>query len=57
MAVEREQPAKYNTVIATMLHAEGVPNLVIIEHRGGCVVSYQNSQGGITLLSDTPVGE
>ena len=57
MAVEQEQPGKYNTVITTMLRAEGVPNHVIMEHRGGCVVSYQNSQGGITLLSDTPANE
>ena len=57
MGVEQEQPGKYNTVIATMLQAEGISNLVIMEHRGGCVVSYQNSQGGITLLSDTPLGE
>ena len=36
MAVEQEQPGKYNTVIATMLQAEGIPNLVIMEHRGMC---------------------
>jgi hypothetical protein len=40
-----------------MLQAEGIPKLVIMEHRGGCVVSYQNTQCGITLLTDTPVGE
>lgn len=56
MAVEQEQPGKYNTVISTMLQAEGISNLVIMEHRGGCVVSYQNAAGGITMLSDTPVG-
>ena len=43
MAVEQEQPGKYNTVIATMLQAEGILKFVIIEHRGGCVVSYQNT--------------
>lgn len=53
MAVEQKQPGKNNTVIAAMLHAEGIPNFVIMEHRGGCVVSYQNAKGGITILSDT----
>ena len=57
MAVEQEQPGKYNTVIATMLQAKGIPNLVIMDHRGGTVVSYTNGQGGIVMLSDTPAGE
>ena len=57
MAVEQKQPGKYNTVIATMLQAEGIPNLVIMDHRGGTVVSYTNGQGGIVMLSDTPAGE
>ena len=57
MAVEQKQPGKYNTVIATMLQAEGIPNLVILDHRGGTVVSYTNGQGGIVMLSDTPAGE
>lgn len=57
MAAEQENPAKYNNVVIELLKAEGVVNHVIMPHRGGAVVSYQNSQGGITLLGDTPAGE
>ena len=56
MASTQETPNKYNSVIAQLLKTENL-NFVIMEHRGGCVVSYQNAQGGITLLTDTPVGE
>ena len=56
MASTQETTNKYNSVIAELLKAENL-NFVIMEHRGGCVVSYQNAQGGITLLTDTPVGE
>lgn len=52
MAIEQEKPGKYNTVIADLLSAEGVINIVIMDHRGGTVVSYQNAQGGITLLGE-----
>lgn len=57
MAVEQENPGKYNTVIGALLQAEGIINVVITVHRGGTVVSYQNSNGGITLVTDTPPGE
>lgn len=52
MAIEQEKPGKYNTVIADLFAAEGVINVVIMDHRGGTVVSYQNAQGGITLLGE-----
>lgn len=52
MAIEQEKPGKYNTVIADLLAAEGVINVVIMDHRGGTVVSYQNAQGCITLLGE-----
>jgi hypothetical protein len=52
MSVEQEKPGKYNTVIAELLKAEGVNNVVIMDHRGGTVVSYNNAQGGITLLGE-----
>lgn len=52
MAIEQEKSGKYNTVIADLLAAEGVINVVIMDHRGGTVVSYQNAQGGITLLGE-----
>lgn len=56
MASTQETPNKYNSVVAALLHAENL-NFVIMDHRGGTVVSYTNAQGGITMLSDTPVGE
>lgn len=52
MASEQEKPEKYNKVIAELLAAEGVSNICIMEHRGGIVVSFQNAQGGITLLGE-----
>ena len=56
MASTQETPNKYNSVIAELLKAENL-NFVIMDHRGGTVVSYTNSQGGIVMLSDTPAGE
>lgn len=56
MASTQETPNKYNSVVAALLQAENL-NFVIMDHRGGTVVSYNNGQGGITMLSDTPVGE
>ena len=56
MASTQETPNKYNSVVAALLQAENL-NFVIMDHRGGTVVSYSNAQGGITMLSDTPVGE
>lgn len=56
MAATQETPNKYNSVVAALLQAENL-NFVIMVHRGGTVVSYTNGQGGITMLSDTPVGE
>lgn len=56
MASTQETPNKYNSVVAALLQAENL-NFVIMDHRGGTVVSYTNAQGGITMLSDTPVGE
>lgn len=52
MAVEQENPGKYNQVITELLKAEGIANVVVMEHRGGSVVSYQNAAGGITLLGE-----
>lgn len=56
MASTQETPNKYNSDIAKLLKAENL-NFVIMDHRGGTVVSYTNGQGGIVMLSDTPVGE
>lgn len=56
MAATQETPNKYNSVVAALLQAENL-NFVIMDHRGGTVVSYTNGKGGITMLSDTPVGE
>lgn len=52
MAIEQENPGKYNTVISELLKAEGVTNIAVMDHRGGTVVSFQNAQGGITLLGE-----
>ena len=52
MAVEQEMPEKYNKVIIELLAAEGFSKAVVMEHRGGIVVSFQNAQGGITLLGE-----
>jgi len=57
LAAEQENPAKYNNVIIELMKAENVTNHVIMVHRGGAVVSYQNSQGGISLIGDTQPGE
>ena len=56
MASTQETPNKYNSVITELLKAENL-NFVIMDHRGGTVVSYTNGQGGIVMLSDTPAGE
>lgn len=52
MAIEQENPGKYKTVISELLKAEGVTNVAVMDHRGGTVISYQNAQGGITLLGE-----
>lgn len=52
MAAEQEAPGKYGKVIGELLAAEGITNFAIMDHRGGQVVSYNNSAGGITLLGD-----
>ena len=52
MAIEQENPGKYNTVISELLKAEGVTNVAVMDHRGGTVVSFQNARGGITLLGE-----
>lgn len=52
MESEQEQPMKYNAVISELLKAEGITNFSILNHRGGTVVSFQNKEGGITLLGE-----
>lgn len=52
MAAEQEQSGKYNKVITELLAAEGIINIAIVDHRGGQVVTYQNAQGGMTVLTD-----
>lgn len=56
MASTQETPNKYNSDIAKLLKAENL-NFVIMDHRGGTVVSYTNGQVGIVMLSDTLAGE
>ena len=52
MESEQEQPMKYNAVISELLKAEGITCFSILNHRGGTVVSFQNKEGGITLLGE-----
>lgn len=52
MESEQEQPMKYSAVISELLKAEGIANFSILNHRGGTVVSFQNKEGGITLLGE-----
>ena len=52
MAIEQENPYKYNEVIKTLLRTEGISNFNLIEHRGGPVLSYVNSEGGVSLIGE-----
>lgn len=50
-AVNQNKPEMHNDTIAEMLMNLNY-NSVIVMHRGGCVVVYQNKFGGITVLTD-----
>ena len=52
IAEETGNPEKYNMVIAELLKAEEIKNIIIRMHCGKPVVIFTNSEGGITAIDN-----